>query len=51
MMELTAEMETLDETGLVSRGDSLLEDLEEEFARVEEAIRAEKRRAGAPFEV
>jgi signal transduction histidine kinase/HPt (histidine-containing phosphotransfer) domain-containing protein len=51
MMQLTAEMETLDETGLVSRGESLLEDLEEEFARVEETIRAEKRRAGAPFEV
>jgi signal transduction histidine kinase/CheY-like chemotaxis protein/HPt (histidine-containing phosphotransfer) domain-containing protein len=49
MMQLTSQMETLDEVGLVSRGEMLLDDLEEEFARVEDTLRSEQRRAGAPF--
>jgi HPt (histidine-containing phosphotransfer) domain-containing protein len=49
MMQLTAQMEALDDEGLASQGDVLLDALREEFARVEGALRAEGRRAGAPY--
>jgi CheY-like chemotaxis protein/HPt (histidine-containing phosphotransfer) domain-containing protein len=51
MMDLTTRMEALDEAGLDSRADALRDELEAEFRRVEEALRSERERAGAPFDL
>jgi HPt (histidine-containing phosphotransfer) domain-containing protein len=51
MVQLTTHMESLDEDGLASSGERLLDQLEDEFAAVRETFRTERRRAGAPFEV
>ncbi len=49
MMEITNRMESLDEDGLAAAGERLFDELAEEFAAVRDALKNEKRRAGAPY--
>ncbi|HET8645419.1 MAG TPA: Hpt domain-containing protein, partial [Vicinamibacteria bacterium] len=51
MVQLTTRMEALDQAELEDQGRGLLGELQAELGRVEQALRSEKDRAGAPYDL